>query len=81
MTRYIRAIKVENGMFSNERIVSLDLDDRPLTLIVDQCDVSNNKLRVNVLDTQDDRSLIDLPREPLNGSGRVVVSNSILVRE
>ena len=75
---YIRTSQVEPGMFSNERIVSLNLEQRVLTLIVDHADLLGDKLRVNVLQQQDDKALIDLPREPLSGSGRMVVSKSVL---
>ena len=79
---YIRAERVEQGMFSDERIVSLQVDGSAITLIVDRGDIRrDDQLRVNVLQQQGKRSLIDLPREPVTGSTRLVVPSEMLHQE
>ncbi len=78
---FIKASHVEDGMFANERIVSLNVEGARVTLIVDRGDVMNEKLRVNVLQRGHERVLIDLPREPIAGSSRMVIPASLLSRE
>lgn len=79
--KFIRTSQIDDGMFSSERIVSIEVDGNKLMLIVDREDLSGANLRVTLLEQHNGRSLINLPREPVGGSARMIVPTSMLLAE
>lgn len=72
-------VTVGNGMFSSERSVRFSSETGQISLLVDQDEVRANRLRVNVLWVGFDKALVSLPRQPFNGSRRVLVDTAELV--
>lgn len=75
---YIEIENVQDGMFSNEKIVSVRVSGQGRTMIVDESDLFKNMLRVSVLEQSGKDALINLPREPFAGSGRLTVPMQLL---
>ena len=71
-------VHVSPGLFSKERTASFEAEGGKYTLIVDEEDVVDNQLLVYILQEDDRKALIHLPRETLNAGSRVVVPRSAL---
>jgi hypothetical protein len=73
---------VEDGMFKGEKIVSLRVEDKDVSLIVNsECIVSGerNKLEVKVIDKKGRQFLVGLPGESFSTGRKVWVSKDHLL--
>jgi hypothetical protein len=80
---YVKVSSVEPGMFSSERAVSFAIENRRISLVVDESavDESRNLLRVAVVDRTSTKALIDLPGEPFNAGARLFVPADLLIEK
>jgi hypothetical protein len=72
-------VDVSPGMFRSERCVSFEAYGKHFESLVDQRSVNGDRLRVRVLNAEDDRVLIELPRETFTTGTRMWVSRSMLL--
>ena len=77
MKKRIR-VQVTPGMFSSERYVVFQENGREYSLFVDAYSVEGDTLEVQVLETQNGKTLIELPRDT-NAGSRVFVSSETLL--
>jgi hypothetical protein len=75
--RYVR-VKVEPGMFSSERYVSFQVEDKAYGLFVDEKDVAGDMMPVYLVAQQGDQAIIQLPRDTFTTGNRIQVPTSIL---
>jgi hypothetical protein len=72
-------VAVSPGMFESERAVRFANNAGSLSLVVDRGHVRGSRLRVSVLWLGFEKALVSLPRQPFNGSRRVLVDAAELV--
>lgn len=79
MKQRIPVRQVRPGMFSTERYVEFEVNGRGYSLFVDQQSVrSDNTLEVRVVESNDDKALIELPRATFTGRSRLTVPKNVL---
>ena len=78
MKRRIRVSEVGPGMFSSERFVLFEIDGKTYSLFVDAHSLHGHNLEVDVLAQDDDKALIELPREPINEGSRIRIPKALL---
>lgn len=71
---------VNEGMFRGEKIVSFRVMGEEISAIVNEKSVNDNRLQVNVLESDQDRVLIGLPGESFSTSRRVWMNKKELSR-
>jgi hypothetical protein len=69
---YVR-VKVNPGMFSDERLVSVPTTTGSLELFVLKTELSGDLLEVMLINKDEDQALVRLPSEPLWGGRNAVV--------
>jgi hypothetical protein len=74
-------VKVEPGMFSSERFVTITTKDTAYFLFVDASSLEGDILRVYVVYKyeESDDALVDLPQDTLNNGSRVRIPRDLLV--
>ena len=72
-------VKVEPGMFSHERLVTISTKNGDLYLYVDASSLVGDLLQVFPVYQVDDDVLIDLPQETLTTGSRIRVPREMLV--
>jgi len=72
-------VKVEPGMFSHERFVTISTKNGDIYLYVDASRLVGDLLRVFPVYQVDDEILIDLPQETLTTGSRIRVPREMLV--
>ncbi|MBV9852118.1 MAG: hypothetical protein JO250_20830 [Armatimonadetes bacterium] len=71
-------VQVSPGMFSSERYVVFQEGGREYSLFVDADSVQDGTLEVQVVESQNGRALIELPRDTNAGSRVFVASERLL---
>jgi hypothetical protein len=72
-------VKVEPGMFSHERFVTISTERGDFYLYVDVSSLVGDLLKVFPVYQVDDEILIDLPQETLTTGSRIRVPREMLV--
>jgi hypothetical protein len=72
-------VKVEPGMFSHERFVTISTGNGDFYLYVDVSSLVGDLLRVFPVYQVDDEVLVDLPQETLTTGSRIRVPREMLV--
>lgn len=71
-------VQVNPGMFSTEKYVMFQEGNREYSLFVDAASVQNDLLEVQVVETHNGKTLIELPRDTNQGSRVYVASEHLL---
>jgi hypothetical protein len=74
-------VEVKPGMFQSERSVSFEAGGQPYSLIVDQSDVQDGKLRVRIIEHYGGEMVIDLPRDTFTSGNRIRVPEGYVQME
>lgn len=72
-------VKVEPGMFSSERFVTISAGDATYFLFVDVVSlIGENILKVYLVFEEDEDVLVDLPQDTLNNGSRIRIPRDLL---
>lgn len=72
-------VKVQPGLFPQERTVSFNAGNREYELVVDEEDIQDGTLQVYIVAQSGEEALIDLPRDTFSAGSRVRVPTSTLL--
>lgn len=78
MKQRIRVNEVGPGMFSTERFVMFEINEKTYSLFVDASSLNGYYLEVDVLAQDKDKAFIELPREAINEGMRLQIPIALL---
>ena len=78
IVRRIR-VSVEPGIFSMERWAAFEVNGQSYNLIVDAESLKGDELEVHVVADRGEDAIVDLPRETMTTSNRILVPKTMLL--